>query len=80
MGITLCDHIIFAGDSYYSFAQHDLFTYIDGTIDKFIKEGAKFYEIPDLLNEAAIDPKIFGKIKIKDESFLSERLDEKKKD
>ena len=80
MGITLCDHIIFAGDSYYSFAQHDLFTYIDGTIDKFIKEGAKFYEIPDLLNEAAIDPKIFGKIKIKDESFLSERLDENKKD
>ena len=74
MGITLCDHIIFAGQNYYSFAQHDLFQYIDGTIDKFIKEGAKFYEIPDLLNEASFDEKIFNSNVIGDESFLSEKL------
>ena len=76
MGINLCDHIIFAGNEYYSFAQHGLFSYIDGSINKFLKEGVKFYELPDVLKEERVDENIFKDIKFSDDDFNALKLDE----
>ena len=46
------------------------------SINKFLKEGVKFYELPDVLKEERVDENIFKDIKFSDDDFNALKLDE----